>query len=143
MYTPNTPSFPPPGQPPFGPPPSGPTGPPPVLTWFKVYTGLMAALYLLCFGAGIALVIASTSTSAFSSNERTQFLIMGVAYGVLGFIFLLLYAYGLMMPRKPWAWVYGVVLIGIGMTSICCLPATIPLLIHWLKPETKAFYGRE
>jgi hypothetical protein len=32
------------------------------------------------------------------------------------------------------------VTIGLGMTSACTLPICIPLLIFWLKPETKAFF---
>jgi hypothetical protein len=40
-------------------------------------------------------------------------------------------------------WVFGLVLICLGLSSACCLPACIPLLIFWLKPEMKAFYGRD
>ena len=47
------------------------------------------------------------------------------------------------LPKKPWAWVYHLVLICIGMTSACCLPACIPLLIFWIKPDTKQFFGRD
>jgi hypothetical protein len=28
------------------------------------------------------------------------------------------------------------------MTSVCCIPACVPLLIYWIKPETKAYFGR-
>ncbi len=34
------------------------------------------------------------------------------------------------------------VLIGLGLTSCCTWPATIPLIIQWLKPEMKARFGR-
>jgi hypothetical protein len=33
-------------------------------------------------------------------------------------------------------------MMAIGMTSCCFLPFLIPLLIYWLKPETKAYFGR-
>jgi hypothetical protein len=46
------------------------------------------------------------------------------------------------MPRRPWAWIFGLVLICIGLTSLCCLPVAIPLLLSWLKPETKSYFGR-
>jgi hypothetical protein len=35
------------------------------------------------------------------------------------------------------------VLICIGMNSCCLLPASIPLLIFWIKPETKTYFGRK
>jgi hypothetical protein len=35
---------------------------------------------------------------------------------------------------------YDLVLICIGMTSCCILPAAIPLLIFWLKPEAKNWF---
>jgi 1-acyl-sn-glycerol-3-phosphate acyltransferase len=42
-------------------------------------------------------------------------------------------------PRK-WVWIYGIVLIALGMTSICFLPFLIPLLIFWCKPEVRGWY---
>ena len=46
------------------------------------------------------------------------------------------------LPRRPWVWIYDLVLICLGLTSVCCLPATIPLLVYWLKPEAKSWFGR-
>jgi hypothetical protein len=46
-----------------------------------------------------------------------------------------------LLPKRRAAWIYGFVTIGIGMTSACCLPATIPLLLFWIKPETKEFFS--
>ncbi len=66
--------------------------------------------------------------------------ILGILYVVLGFMFLLPFAAGPFLPRKLWGWIFGLVLICIGMMSVCCWPATIPLLIFWLKPETKAYF---
>jgi hypothetical protein len=37
-------------------------------------------------------------------------------------------------------WIYQIVLIGLGLTSVCCLPATVPLLISYVKPEVKAWF---
>ena len=70
-------------------------------------------------------------------------IIMGVIMIILGVVFCVPYALAPFLPRKSGVWVFGLVLICIGLTSLCCLPVCIPLLIHWLKPETKAFYGRE
>jgi hypothetical protein len=39
-------------------------------------------------------------------------------------------------------WVYDLVVICVGMTSFCCMPVCIPLLIFWIKPEVRAYFGR-
>jgi len=46
------------------------------------------------------------------------------------------------LPRRPGVWVYDVVLIALGLTSACLWPITIPLLIFWIKPENKLWFGR-
>ena len=66
----------------------------------------------------------------------------------LGFtgIFLLIFsiplivlcAFLIFLPRKPWVWIYSLIIIGLGMTG-CCLPACIPILIFWIKPEVQIY----
>ena len=146
--------WPPPGPP--GPaqwPPPGPTGPaywpppgPPAAQlsieganrnhrWFLVYVAAFVLLYLAMVAIGIFLLLYDfTGTAA----EVEELRINGGALVVIGAAFLVLYAVGLFLPRRPWGWVYGVVLIALGMSSCLTLPATIPLLIAWLKPEMKA-----
>jgi hypothetical protein len=48
----------------------------------------------------------------------------------------------LVLEPRPWLWTYDLVIICLGMTSTCILPASIPLLIYWLKPETKRYSGK-
>ena len=138
---------PPPGQG-WQPPPPGQGWPPPSVNpaaadtafrWFKVYVGVMAAIYLLGFAGGTFFAIVDLGGTP---EEVTDQRIMGVVYAVLGLAFLVVYGVGLFLPRRPWAWIYGIVLIGIGMTSCCTLPATIPLIIAWLKPEMKARFNK-
>ena len=69
--------------------------------------------------------------------------LQGTMMLALGFIFLIPFAIAPFLPKVPWVWVYGIVMIAIGMTSLCCLPATIPLLIFWIKPEARQYFGRE
>lgn len=135
---------PPPGQSP--PPPQWP--PPPSGSsktadkthfWFKVYAGVMTAIYACLFGAGIFLLVADLGGTA---SEVTGQRVNGVFATIIGLACLVLYGIGLFLPRRPWAWVYGVVLIGIGLTSCCILPAALPLLIFWLKPEMKARFNK-
>jgi cell division protein FtsW (lipid II flippase) len=140
MHTPGPDPLPPYGPTPYG----GPLAPPPVWTWFRVYVGLMALLYLGLAAMGLFVIAFGSTIAEASRNPSDAFAmpILGAVYAVLGFVFLGVFAYGLMMPRKPWAWIYGLVLICFGMTSLCCMPASIPLLIFWIKPEMKAFFGR-
>ena len=86
-----------------------------------------------------------------ASNSRTSFgkpwvTVENEAYGIglllIGVVFMGAFGFGLFVPARRWGWIYGIVLIAVGLTSCCLLPATIPLLIFWLKPETQAFYGR-
>ena len=111
---------------------------PSVYTWFVVYCILMALLYLAMAGMGIVFMFAEADTEM-SEAEAT---VMGVVFVVMGLVFAGPYAAAPFLPRKSWVWVFGLVLICIGLTSACCLPVCIPLLIFWLKPEMKDFYGR-
>lgn len=107
--------------------------------WFRVYCVFLALLYLLVATMGAFLVIARPDTREY--NE-TEILIMGIVYLVLGIALFIPFAIAPLLPRRPWVWIYGMVLIAIGLTSCCFIPACIPLLIYWLKPETKALFGR-
>jgi hypothetical protein len=69
-------------------------------------------------------------------------LIMGVIYAILGVVFGIVFLVALFLPAKPFNWIVGIVVIALGMTSCCLWPALIPMLIFWVKPETKAFFGR-
>jgi hypothetical protein len=117
----------------------GPPRMPGVWTWFVVYSVLMALLYVLVavFG-GIMLLIPESELEGDATGAR----IFGVILIVVGLVFTLPFAVAPFLPKRPWVWVYDIVLIAVGMTSACTLPATIPLLIFWLKPETKRFFGK-
>lgn len=113
---------------------------PPVWKWYVAYCALMAIMYFLVVIVGVVL-FAIAAGSEMNQREAQESLVLGLIYIVLGLLFLAPYAAAPFLPRRRWAWVVGIVLIGIGMTSMCCLPAAIPLLIFWLKPENKAFFG--
>jgi len=111
---------------------------PSVYKWFVVYCILMALLYMTTAVMGIVFIF--TEPDPEMSAEEAK--IMGSVFIILGLVLFVPYALAPFLPRKSWVWVFGLVLICIGLTSACCLPACIPLLIFWLKPEMKAFYGR-
>lgn len=106
--------------------------------WFVVYCVLMALLYLTTAVMGIVFMFIEPDREMSAAEAK----IMGSLFLIVGLGFLVPYALAPFLPRKSWVWVFGLVLICIGLTSACCLPVCIPLLIYWLKPEMKAFYGR-
>jgi hypothetical protein len=111
---------------------------PPVYKWFVVYCILMALLYLTMALFGVVFLFIEPERDMSAAEAK----LMGVLFIALGLLFSVPYALPLFLPRKSWVWVFGLVLICIGLTSACCLPVCIALLIFWVKPEMKAFYGR-
>lgn len=111
---------------------------PAVYTWFVVYCILTALLYMIMAAMGIVFMFTEPDPEMSAAEAK----IMGSLLLILGLVFFGAYALAPFLPRKNWVWVFGLVLICLGLTSACCLPVCIPLLIFWLKPEMKAFYGK-
>lgn len=107
--------------------------------WFRAYCLLLTFLYVIVAALGAYLAIEQPTSPSY---DKTEIFITGIVYFVVGVALIIPFGYALFLPRRRWAWVYGIVLIALGMSSCCFLPVTIPLLIFWLKPETKAIFGR-
>lgn len=114
-------------------------GPPPVVFWFKVYAGVLCFLYLCVLLFSIALLTMEPSDLGMAEDEA---MIMGVIFLVMGGGLFVACLLPFLLRPRPWVWIYNMVVICFGMTSACFLIACIPLLIFWLKPEVKAYYGR-
>ena len=121
---------------------SSPTPVPPVITWYKVYCSVNAAWFLFVAVIGI-LLLAGASLFPPDQEERFAGFIFGPMYIIMDLVFMVPFIIPLFLSPKPWVWVYGIVMIAVGMTSCCCLPATIPLLIYWIRPEAQAYFGRQ
>lgn len=116
--------------------PATPVTAPPVVTWFKVYAGFMAFMYFAVLALGIGIAIVQPG------EDAAEAVFSGVLLAGVGIVLLALFLGGLLLRPAPWVWTYDIVLICIGMTSCLTLPACIPLLIFWFKPETKRYFGR-
>lgn len=112
---------------------------PPVIKWYVVYSIAMALLYIGCTVFGGFLSFADLSSFS-AGRDLMGMKIQGIIMLVVGIPLFFLYAAAPFLPRKPWNWIFSMVLICIGMTSCCCIPACIPLLIFWIKPETKQYF---
>jgi hypothetical protein len=118
---------------------------PGVVKWFRVYCGALALVYLAVIAGGIAFLVFGAFGSHPQKSEEVPRVVL-VAYAfflmLLGAVFAAAFGAGVFLRPKPWVWVYAIVLITVGFTSPCCLPFSVPLLIFWLKPECKAYFGR-
>jgi hypothetical protein len=116
---------------------------PSVVCWYRVTLGAMAAIYLGCVVLGGVLVRFHREIAAHEPEDEPRVIRFGgVLCIALGILLLAAYVAGFFLPRKPRAWIAHLVLIAIGLTSCCTLPASIPLLVFWLKPEVQAWVGR-
>ena len=109
---------------------------PSVVRWYRIYCWALAVLYFLAVNAGLFFLL-MPADEEFPSWMKTLYgiLLMGVGVGCLA-----LAVVGARVPPKRWGWTFGLVMICFGLTSCLTLPASIALLIHWLKPEAKAYF---
>jgi hypothetical protein len=113
---------------------------PPVVIWFKVYAWVLAGLYLLVAAMSLIFFLVPHQKLEMGPSEA---IVAGSICLAMGLFFTVACLPPLISGPRPWSWVYSLVLICVGMTSPCFLPASIPLLIFWLKPEVKTYYGKE
>lgn len=130
-----------PGYDPYAAPQTLPVAPedarPAVVVWARVYAVAFALMYLACTVGGVFIL----SLDDEASGEKGSMVVQGVIMAGLGVVLLVLSIVALVAPRKKWGWIVNVVLIGLGCSSCMCMPAAIPLLIFWLKPETKRWFA--
>jgi hypothetical protein len=117
---------------------------PPVVFWFRAYAAFMAALYALVTLAGLGLLVFYPRIAAASEGRHEAFVLLlyGALLAAMGLALGGVFLAGLLLPPRSWVWIYDIVLIAIGLSSPCCLPVSLPLLIFWVKPGTQAYFGR-
>ncbi|MFA5191960.1 MAG: hypothetical protein WC740_14615 [Verrucomicrobiia bacterium] len=112
---------------------------PTVVKWFKVYCGVLCFLYLCV--AALSLVFFLVSPKELDMSELGACIMAFFLLGSGLVLFGVCLAPFVVTPR-PWVWGYGMGLICLGMTSACFVPVCVPLLIFWLKPEAKKYFGQ-
>ncbi len=117
--------------------PGAAAGRPALLPWYRAFVTGMAVFNLAVAGLGAWMLRSPPETDL----EITAAL--GRLYLACGLSLAAACAGAAFLPRRPWAWVAGLVLIGIGITSCCLLPAAIPLMIGWIRPEVQTWFGRD
>ena len=115
---------------------------PTVVTWFRIYCGALSLVYLACIAGGLFICISVDELARTEDTPRWLLMAYGSGLIFLGVVLAAVFAAGVVLQPKPWVWIYGIVLIAIGFSSPCCIPASIPLLVFWLKPDTRVYFGR-
>ena len=108
--------------------------------WYRIYLAVFMGVAFMGAALG-GILIFSAQEGSMSSQEAQETLFTGVFYLIFGLLFGVIYLIGLLLPRRPWNWVVGIVFIALGLLGCCMLPS-IPLLIFWIKPETRAYFER-
>jgi len=114
-----------------------PANPPAVRMWALIYNICMVALYILVAGLGLVLIIFADEINSLEEGQDMSAMIGGVIYTVLGIVLAIVFAVGIVWRRGNGAWIYQTVLIAIGLSSCITWPATIPLLIYWIRDKKR------
>jgi hypothetical protein len=114
---------------------------PPVVLWYKIYCVFMMRGWLGLLGLGVVLVAmrGSLPLPQGAALASTEMLVRGVIMVVAGLVMFVVNIAALVLPPKPWTWVYHLINLALGGG---CILIIIPLLIYWLKPETQLYFGR-
>jgi hypothetical protein len=109
---------------------------PPVIRWMGIYAWAMVALYLVVVAFFLIMADVLRSEPEFQDFPLRIYLFLclalAVPFGAWAFL-----------PHRPWVWVYGLVLIAIGLGSCLTLPFCVYLLIKWIDPSAREWYGGE
>ena len=115
---------------------------PPVFYFYAFYCACLALLYVACVVGGIFL-LAGGATLAETDEDRMGMMVLGIMMAVLCTPLAFVFGIAPFLPRKKWAWVYGIVCIAIGFTSGCTFIPCVPLLIFWLQDPTKRYFNAD
>ncbi|QQS40556.1 MAG: hypothetical protein IPM63_14465 [Acidobacteriota bacterium] len=110
-----------------------------VLFWFRIYSGLMVLLCLPVIGLGVILI---SLAGTFESQDPQGDIAAGLIFGIGGAALAVFYGFGAFLRRSPSGWFIGKILILFGLPVCFLLPATIPLLMAWSKPDSRVYFGR-
>ncbi|MBK9264588.1 MAG: hypothetical protein IPM54_32980 [Polyangiaceae bacterium] len=114
--------------------------PPEAVYYFRIYGIVMILSLLGFFGMGLWMMLEPLMKGY--GTVRPGEWIGGFIIAGIAVFFIVPHAIVLFAGRSKWVYTLAVVLIGMSMLwNTCCLPITIPLLIVWMKPETKKWYG--
>ena len=110
---------------------------PKVVTFVNIYAAFLGCLYFLLalfLSVYFSVQRIPPDVPPLIHTIRSAFVLLSVFLGSAFFA-------NLFLPRRKWAWVYGLVLIALGFTSIVVIPFSVALLVFWIKPNVREYYG--
>lgn len=113
---------------------------PPVWGFYTAYCVAMALMWFMLVLVGLSFILNGPPNREMPPQDAK---VMGLIFVALGFALMGPYVAAPFLPRRKWAWGLGFALIILSMSGTCCLPVAIPLLLQWVKPETKAYFDEE
>jgi hypothetical protein len=115
---------------------------PGVIMWYKSFIFAQAILTLAGSVTGLSLI----PKVAEDPDPEVQFLatilMAALLFWYMG-VFVTAFLLPLFLRPRPWLWTYGIVLMGLGMMTCWFIPACVPLMVHWFRPATKAYFGKK
>lgn len=114
--------------------PTASRGRPGVITWYRVFAVAQPLWYVVAL-VGWALTMPVGTGSLVTPLLDLRLHVASIA--ILGAF----YGFAALVPYRPWGWTVGLVAIALGLAT-CLAPASVALLVFWLRPETKAAFCR-
>jgi hypothetical protein len=122
-------------------PPSTVRGRPAVIGYFRIYAITTIFLFAAFLVVWQYLTPAAPNEVPTEIHPTLRGALTVIAMGTVALAWVCLFVVGAFVPYKPWGWTVGLIVLCLGLSS-CTAIAAIPLLIYWMKPETKAAFGR-
>ncbi len=113
---------------------------PKVLRWFRVYLGVLCLGYALTAALGVCFAFFPDLSAKLTDDG--SLVVKGWVLLIVSVLLLVGVALPFFLKPQPWVWTYDLVVICFGMMSACLIFGCLPLLIFWIKPETKRYFGR-
>ena len=114
---------------------------PAAVFWYQVYAVVMTLLYVAVALFGLYLHTLDVTQLDMTAEEQQQVAIYAWVCPIVGIPLALVFAASLFLPRAMWSWIIQLILICLGLTSCCFWPICIPLLIFYIKADTRAWFG--
>ena len=114
---------------------------PRVIFWYRVYAAVMllGSFAFLAFAGFVAW--AQTRPEMAMQHGAAQAQTQAMVLFLLAATTVAFYGTATFMPRKPWAWTFGLVVIALGVPSLTIV-FCLPMFLAWMKPSVKAAFCR-
>lgn len=114
---------------------------PRVIFWFRAYAASMLLVSLALLGFATLGAYALTDADVAMRLNAAEAQLQIILFFLVAAALVVLYGVATFMPRKPWAWTLGLIVIALGCPSVTVV-VCLPLLFAWLKPNVKAAFCR-